>query len=89
MLERLLLRFCFPLLEDEVIANNALPDIMNFLDDGFEVRSCIVRTSDEYVVGLSRGHRRVEWGNAHKPATMTINIVSTAPAPKKVRLYFS
>lgn len=86
MLERLLLRFRFPFLEDEVFADNTLPDILNLLNDGFEVRSCIVRTSDEYIIGRSRGYRRVEWANCHKP--VTINMVSAAPVPE-ARLYFS
>lgn len=86
LFDRLFLCLRFPFLEDEVLADNALPHISNVLDDGFEVRGCIVRTSDEYVVSLSRGHRRVKWANVHKP--VIINIVSTVPAPK-ARLYFS
>lgn len=86
LLEQLLLHVYFPFFEDEVLTNNTLPDIVNILNDGFEVRSCIVRASDEYVVSLSRGHRRVECGDAHKP--VTINIVSNVPA-RNARLYFS
>lgn len=67
LLERLLLRLRFPFPEDKVLTDNTLPDIPNILDDGFEVRSCIIRTSDEYVVSLPRGYRRVERANAHKP----------------------
>lgn len=86
LLEQLLLHVYFPFLEDKVLTNNTPPDILNILNDGLKMRSCVIRSSDEYIVGLSRGHWRVECANAHEP--VTIYVVSIVPA-RKARLYFS
>lgn len=84
LLEQLLLHFYFPFLEDEILTDNALPDVLDFLNDSFKVGSCVVRASDEYVVSLSRRYRRVECANCHEPVT-TVSVVST----QKAKPYFS
>jgi hypothetical protein len=81
----LLLGFYFSLLEDEVLACYTLPDVMDILDHGLEVRSRIVRASDKHVVGLSQGHRCVERADGHKSED---TMVRAAPIHKE-RAYFS
>lgn len=49
------------LLEDEVRANHALPDVLNVVGDGLEVRCGVVGTSDIDVVIGARRRRGIQW----------------------------
>ena len=53
--DRSRLRLDIALLEYEVLADHALPNILHVLDDGLEVRRRVVGASDEDVVGLAGG----------------------------------
>jgi len=63
-----LLDFNFSLLQDQIRTNDTLPDILDILDDSFEVRSGIVRAGDEDVVLLAGAGGRVERRDAYEPA---------------------
>ena len=41
--------------QDEVLAHHPLPDVLDVIDNGLEVRSRVVRAGDEDVVALARG----------------------------------
>lgn len=47
--------FHVALLEHEVLAEHALPDVVDVVDDGLEVRGRVVGARDEDAVGLARG----------------------------------
>jgi hypothetical protein len=55
------LNFYFTFLEHQILAHNSLPDVLDFLNDGLEVRGGIVRAGDEDVVSLTGSDRRVQW----------------------------
>lgn len=46
----LLLNLNIALLQDELLAHDAFPDVLHVLDDGLEVRRGVVRACDENVV---------------------------------------
>jgi hypothetical protein len=66
----LFLYFNLPLLQNQVCANNALPDILYIVYDSFEVRSCIVRSSNEYVVSFPRARSSIEGCYGNKPVRL-------------------
>lgn len=66
LFERLTLDLDFTLLQNEIGASNALPDVLNVLDDGLEVGSSVVGASDEYVVLLAGTRGGVEGADGDK-----------------------
>jgi len=56
-----------PSLQHQIAASDPLPGIVDLIDDSLEVRSGIVRTGDENVVGLARGCRSVQWADRNEP----------------------
>ncbi len=63
----LFMHFDFPLLENKVCANNAVPDVMHILHYCFKVRSCIIGTGNKDVVGFAGTCWRVNGGNGDEP----------------------
>ena len=50
-----------PSLQHQIVSSDPLPDIVDFVYDGLEVGSSIVRTGNENVVDFARGCWGVQW----------------------------
>ena len=57
--DRLSLDVDLTLLEHEVLADHPLPDVLDIVYDRLEVRSSIVRTRNEDVVGFTGSRRGI------------------------------
>lgn len=60
------IRLNFSLLQHEVLAGDALPDIMNVFDDSLEMRCSVVGTSDVDVITHPRRSWRVQRADGNK-----------------------
>ena len=67
VVRRLLNLHVFALLEHERRAHDALPDVLDVLNDGLEVRGRVVRLGDEDVVRFASGRRGIQGGDGDKP----------------------
>ena len=56
------------LLEDQVLAHHPLPDVLDIVDDGLEVRGRVVGACDVDIVSLTRGGGSVQWGYRYEPS---------------------
>lgn len=57
----------FSFLQNERCAHDPLPDILDVLDDGLEMRGGVVRSGDEDIVRFARGRGDVERSNRDEP----------------------
>jgi hypothetical protein len=68
--KNLFLHFNFAFLQNKVCADNSLPNFLYVFHDGFEVRGCIVRPSNEDVVDFPGARRRIKGSYGNKPVNL-------------------